>query len=476
MVKKLIILGMDGLDFDVLLRYEKSLPNFSKLLKYNDYPRMKSIFPADTTPAWSSIYLGVDPTYHGIINFINTADKNNSYKGFEFNDEVFRGKCFWDILTQKGYSCGVILPMNIKEGWELKNGIMITRPFHQKINVFPNDKTSLYKPNKKLLLTEPKFTSEKKLTKTKNLLFKKANEERRLLFKVGDNENLDILFAYFSTPDGIQHDFWCYCDKDHVNYKQNNMYENTIYEIYKFMDDIVGEVQEKYPLAKILIVSDHGHGARPTKLCKINEILKREGFLFPVSTKKLNRGKTKASFKVKLFKIVRKIGLPTFVVKLLKKFPIWKKILASSDNIDWNKTTAYLSDLSAVKNYSYGGIKINGNIAEKNQICDEIIEKLKKYQIEDKPLFEWIIRTNTFYHGPFLSKYPEIIFQMNEKYGASWDLGDEVFTNESTYHLISSGGHRYKTATILTDKYVLKKKDWVLTEIKDLIFDMVLEK
>ena len=119
-------------------------------------------------------------------------------------------------------------------------------------------------------------------------------------------------------------------------------------------------------------------------------------------------------------------------MKLAKKFPVWKSLFASGGDFDWDKTQAYLSDLSALKNYSYGGIRLNETVADKDALADQIIEYLKPIKIEgeDKNLFEWIVRTNTFYHGPYLNKYPEIIYQMDERWGGEWELGQKVFALE----------------------------------------------
>ena len=136
MIRKLIILGIDGMDFDVVLRYKEDLPNIYSMMEKNGFPRLRSVFPADTTPAWSTIYTGVDPSVHGIINFVNVGAKENAYKPLTFDDSAFQGKAFWDVLNKEGFSCAVILPMNIKEGWDI-NGLMITRPYEGKINVYP---------------------------------------------------------------------------------------------------------------------------------------------------------------------------------------------------------------------------------------------------------------------------------------------------------------------------------------------------
>ena len=158
MIKKLIILGIDGMDRDVIERYWDELPNITNLINQNAQTKLRSVFPADTTPAWSTIYTGLDPTEHGIINFVNVGAKNNTYKPLVFDDSAFKGRTFWDKLNDRGLSCAVILPMNIKEGWDI-NGLMITRPYNGTIKVYPKEKTKLYSPRADILGTEGKFTT-----------------------------------------------------------------------------------------------------------------------------------------------------------------------------------------------------------------------------------------------------------------------------------------------------------------------------
>ena len=67
-----------------------------------------------------------------------------------------------------------------------------------------------------------KFTSEKDLLSLKDEFFAKVKEEIRLTREVMKNENVDVLFSYFSTTDGIQHDFWRHCDSTHPEYPGKN--------------------------------------------------------------------------------------------------------------------------------------------------------------------------------------------------------------------------------------------------------------
>ena len=478
MIRKLIILGIDGMDTDVINRYRDILPNIYGLLKKDGFPQLRSVFPADTTPAWSTIYTGVDPTVHGIINFVNVGAKNNTYKPLVFDDSAFKGKTFWDLLNKQGLSCAVVLPMNIKDGWDI-DGLMITRPYEGKIRVYPKEKEKIYNPRYDILGTDGKFTSESDLPALRDEFFAKANEEMRLTRLVMENEDVDVLFSYFSTTDGIQHDFWRHCDSNHPEYPGENEHKDVIRDMYIEMDRFVGEVMSKQPDTPLLVISDHGHGARPVYTVRINELLRRGGYLVPKGggdgSKPSVKKRIKKSIRKSTIGIVKKFGMPKWAMKIAKKFPVWKSLFASGSDFDWEKTQAYLSDLSALKNYSYGGIRLNESVENKDTLADEIIEYLKDVKIdgEDKYLFEWITRTNKFYHGPYLNKYPEIIYQMDERWGGEWELGQNIFEKGGFMYMMSPGGHRWRTAVICGNNIHLCKQNYEMTDIFNIVMDSV---
>lgn len=474
MVNKLIILGIDGMDLDVVLRYRAVLPNLYGLLEKQGIPRLRSVFPADTTPAWATIYTGKDPSEHGIINFVNVGAQENAYRPTVFEDSEFQGKTFWDELNRRGHSCAVLLPMNVREGWSI-NGLMITRPNEGKIRVYPQEKEALYRPNANILGTESKFTSEKALPRIRQEFFDKAQEEIRLTRAVMEQENVDVLFSYFSTTDGIQHEFWRHCDPSHPQYPGENPFQNTIRDMYVLMDDFIGEILRSHPHTPMLILSDHGHGARPVYAVRINELLRRGGFLTPKagSTQKPSaKKKLKKAVKKFATTFVKRVGLPAWATKLARKFPVWKSLFASAKDFDWENTVGYLSDLSALKNYSYGGIRLTDTVQDKDKAADEIIAYLSAIQIEgeDKPLFDWIVRTNTFYHGKHLDKYPEVIFQMDERWGGAWELGEPVFQRSGHENIMSAGGHRWRTA-VLAGNHIPLSGQYEMTDIYSLIME-----
>ena len=72
-VKKLIFLGLDGLDPGLAERYmaEGKLPNLSRLREQGGFHRLRTTFPALSPVAWSTFATGVNPARHSMFDFLN---------------------------------------------------------------------------------------------------------------------------------------------------------------------------------------------------------------------------------------------------------------------------------------------------------------------------------------------------------------------------------------------------------------------
>src|SRR5664279_2865001 len=72
-VKRLIFLGLDGLDPNLAERYMKEgkLPNLSRLREQGSFHRLRTTFPALSPVAWSTFATGVNPARHSMFDFLN---------------------------------------------------------------------------------------------------------------------------------------------------------------------------------------------------------------------------------------------------------------------------------------------------------------------------------------------------------------------------------------------------------------------
>ncbi len=71
----MIVLGVDGMDPEFLERHWKDLPNVARLRDTGGFRRLKTTTPPQSPVAWSTFITGLDPTAHGIFDFVHRDPK-----------------------------------------------------------------------------------------------------------------------------------------------------------------------------------------------------------------------------------------------------------------------------------------------------------------------------------------------------------------------------------------------------------------
>src|SRR6266853_5677177 len=69
--KRLIVLGVDGMDPLFLEAHWSSLPNLAKLRSQGDFKRLGTTMPPQSPVAWSTVTTGMDPGGHGLFDFVH---------------------------------------------------------------------------------------------------------------------------------------------------------------------------------------------------------------------------------------------------------------------------------------------------------------------------------------------------------------------------------------------------------------------
>ncbi len=459
-MRRVVVISIDGMDADLVDRWQDMLPTLGDLRKTTPEVRLVSVFPPDTTPAWATVYTGLNPAEHGIINFVNIADRKDGYEPPRMNDDLFQGRTFWDVASSAGRDVCIVLPMNVYPGWQVR-GLMLTRstnpigPCHP-LEAHPSSVLEDYRPSPSKLNLIGGFAGRSQLGALLDSMRVRTHEEARLAKALLRGERWDLFFVYFSALDALQHAFWSHCDPSHPLYPGESDYTPVIKDFYEFMDQVIAELLQLVDdSTAVIVLSDHGHGARPTSVANLNEALRREGLLVP---KKKHAGTEQSRWRSFLrqgiIRYVRRFGAGNKVMEFSKRFPMWKLLLAPSSGIDWERTLAYVTDLSAVKNYSYGGIRFNleSDILDADGLDVQILNMLRKLKLPgtDQPLVTWAARREDFYQGAYLERFPEILLQLDEHYGLGWDFSGELFDNRGYLHQIMPGAHRRETPVFLT--------------------------
>jgi len=147
-VRKVVMLGLDGLDPDrcEMLMARGELPHLSRLREAGSYRRLGTSMPALSPVAWSTFATGVDPSRHGIFDFIARDPRN--YSPLLSSSEVWgrtrmvgigpfkipvskggvrglrKSRTFWSVLSTHGVRSSV-LRVPITFPVEKIDGVMI---------------------------------------------------------------------------------------------------------------------------------------------------------------------------------------------------------------------------------------------------------------------------------------------------------------------------------------------------------------
>jgi predicted AlkP superfamily phosphohydrolase/phosphomutase len=122
----MIILGIDGLDPDLLTKFmaEGKMPNFARLAAQGSFRRLTTSIPPQSPVAWSNMITGMNAGGHGVFDFIHRDPKTlqlyfstSKVEGPKHSlhigswviplgggtaEQLRHGKAFWEILDEHG--------------------------------------------------------------------------------------------------------------------------------------------------------------------------------------------------------------------------------------------------------------------------------------------------------------------------------------------------------------------------------------
>jgi predicted AlkP superfamily phosphohydrolase/phosphomutase len=451
MTGRIAVIGIDSMDRDLVEANRDRLPFFSRLIDETPAFRSESVFPPDSDTAWASIYTGLNPARHGVVNFVDPLEKASIYQTDYLTSAAVRGRTFWDVASTAGHRICLLMPHVAYPVWEV-NGIMISRiPKKGGFAVWPPEREGDFSlegleiplriPNSKAEYADYLAT----FTRTVEAEFAFAEQ-------MFEEESWSLFFFYSSALDFIQHIFWSFSDPADPMYPgDENPYRHTVLDFYALYDRELGRLSNRIGSdMPLLVLSDHGHGLRPNRLFNVNELLRQhdylavhEGVINPVN---------RLSERVKhmAVDIAQRTALRATALKLLRRFPAIKDLYTVPSLIDFDRTIARCTDLSGMKAYSYGGILIAGDRLKPTQsyesVRDDLIRLLSESRIPgtDRPLFKWVVRREDLYDGEFITRYPDVVFHLAEAFGAGWGVQVPLFTNASA-HSFFPGTHRAST-------------------------------
>ncbi len=133
--RRLIVLGIDGMDPVFVDKHWSSLPNLDRLRKQGGFRKLATTIPPQSPVAWSTFITGMDPGGHGVYDFIHRnpetrmpfssmAETAEGGRSLSIGPYVLplsagtvrthrQGKAFWQILSERGVPVTILrMPTN----------------------------------------------------------------------------------------------------------------------------------------------------------------------------------------------------------------------------------------------------------------------------------------------------------------------------------------------------------------------------
>lgn len=451
-MSRLLIIGVDALDAAQVQRFTGQLPNISRLRQEGYYARLESVWPPDSETAWASIYTGWNPARHGILRFVDPLEKTAAYVRQERDSAVIRGHTFWDIAGAAQRRVCVLFPHIGYPSWSV-NGMMFTRAsLDEEISVTPPEMRALYDLRG---LNDVRGLAGRRREEYLRANRRQVERQLELTIRLLREADWDLFFSYWSALDLIQHQFWSYCDDQDPTHPGNTPFRHTIRDFYILHDQVVGALAaEVEPDTSVMLLSDHGHGMRPARIFNINRILREHGLLALKHSAANTWTNLLKRVKNGLTGLVGEYELGSVASRVLKSAPWTKKLYLSVADLDLKRTIAYTTDMSGIKAYSYGGIRIvRENLKGRpyESVIERIMNLLRAAQDpdnSDRPVVRWVKPREQLYSGPFIREYPDLVFELSPGYGAGWDATGPLF-DVSPSHGLYPGSHLRSNAILL---------------------------
>jgi predicted AlkP superfamily phosphohydrolase/phosphomutase len=471
---KLLIIGIDGATFDIVLPWVKAgyLPNISELIENGVHLNLASTLPPVTSPAWPTFMTGCNPGRHGVFDFIQPSGSDFSL----VNSTKIRQPTIWQRLSAAGYSVGALnVPVTFPPS--PLNGFMITGILSPKGGqiCYPANLIDRYRNNLGDYRVAP------------NIQYKPGNEEQYIediyslirahgewALHLMDNEPCDVLMVHFIALDIMMHALWRFMDHSHPHFEPSP-HEHAIRDGYRLVDEYIGRMLAKLPDGvNVMVMSDHGFGPLHN-IVNLNVFLMQKGLLrlrddvwTQLKAAAFKRGMTPA----RGYQLVERVGLQNLAARVSKntRNQVVGKFL-SFDSVDWQQTVAYSMGHVGQIYLNVEGREPHGVVSQSDYEAkrQEVVEALSELRDEEgRSLVSRIVLQEETYEGPYAKYGPDIHLVLDDYNMIAFPLfatDGKVITNQIRG---DSGCHRREGIFIAQGPAIDQSKSLPEANIVDL--------
>jgi predicted AlkP superfamily phosphohydrolase/phosphomutase len=424
--RKVIILGLDGATFEVLLpRIERGqLPNLASIVNEGVWGGLQSTTPPFSAQAWVSMATGKNQARHGVVDFWQRSPDQplGQHRNF-VTAHLIQGETLWQIVGRHGLQVGVLnvpvtYPPPVVNGY-LISGLLTPQGVDD--FVYPAallDKVRAMVPDYDPDPLDPLGATRQQILELESWMEKHEKVSRHLL----ESNPVDLFFSVVQALDHLQHLFW----NEIAGTGGQGRYASLIDRCYGLADEIIGHrLRTLDGQTHLFLVSDHGFGP-VYKWFHVNRFLLEQGLL---AIGKVQSGRTSVFparlglTPQRLRSLVRRLdvlGVRRSVGRLAR-VTLGRRIdQALTPPIKWDQTQAISGSPATegiyinLKGRDPQGIVAPGAAYE--ALRERLIAELEALRDPETgaPVVHTVHRREDLYEGPFLDLLPDVVFDLGD--------------------------------------------------------------
>ena len=451
---KVVMIGIDGLDADLLRVYGPSLPHIRKMMLESPFLELTSSFPPETTLAWASLYTGLHPSNSSIMS--KSMQALSVLQQTTSPTILPKHKCekevtFWEQASEAGKRVCILNPLMAYPACPV-NGILVTLPpAHSKECashfLSADDAHNESFPVVPSSLLRPKVHSLSAWCKSLHALTVQQAERGLELFQ---REPWDIFYQQFDTLEYVQHVLWRYSDPGDAAYPGRNKHAGRILDFYRLFDTIIGHFRALLEADDVLlVVSGHGHGRRCVYRFNLNEWLRQQELLvaYPRVRCLLHRRSMLDWTRYHAREFVAR-WLPTYGLSSGQRGHYSTHLIVQEE------TAAQVVPLA--DGGPFGGIVLNKVCVERaGYTCEAmrsmIVQRLGQLRVKGRPVVHWVDVRENVCQGKYSECYPDICFELQNDFAVGSAVYVALVTNEQVRsHSLVAGEHRMHGVCLLS--------------------------
>ena len=416
---RLLLIGLDGATLDLIAPWaaQGRLPTLARLLREGASGPLESTLPPVTSPAWPTFMTGKNPGKHGVFDFIRPSAGT-----FEMvNASQIDGKLLWEILSDAGYSVGVLnvpitYPPRRIEGY-LVPGLLAP---DQGLTTHPPDLLKIYRAELgRYRLTPDVQYSPANVDAFIADIHDLIDTQLRYALRLMRDRPTDVLMVHFLASDNASHGLWRYMDPAHPRHDPTLAlkYGDALLKVYQHLDAAAQSLISglSSPALNVVVMSDHGFGPLH-KTVNLNMLFLEAGLmrLKPRVSTRLRYALFKRGLTPKgVYHVLERAGLQNVTARVSRQArnQVVGKFLSFED-VDWSRSVAYSMGHVGQVYLNVKGREPEGIIqpADYDATRRRVIDALWSLRDPDtgRPMVDRIILREEAASGPYLDRAPDL--------------------------------------------------------------------